>query len=722
MDTQSGDYDAPVKSEGDPQFVKFWLDNIEHSSEREKHWRDTAASAVRAYRGHDSEAPAGETPDEFNIFHANVETKLPAIFNTKPVPDVRRRFNDRDPVAKTVSQLLERCISYSIDSYDFMGLMQSVLFDGEVPGRGMARVRYVPYMREQAEPVEGEEPQQPEMEYEEAVCEYVPWSRFRIGVADTWEDVPWIAFQHYLTKEDVEQLAGKKAADTIQMDACAVGIKPDDAHEFAKMPDIYKRATVWEIWDKDTRRVIFVSEGYKAGPLLVEDDPLGLTKFFPTPRPYQPILTTCDLTPVSPYSIYKSLVDELNTVQKRIKALTGMIRAKGAYPAGADDLQRLAEAGDGELVDLNGAHLAADGAFDKMVIWWPIETMAKVLAIIVQQREQIKQTIYEVTGLSDIVRGASKASETATAQELKAQWGSQRIQRSQSDVQRFARDLFDIKAEIVATKFSPETVMMISGVELMPADQMQAAQEAAQSGQPLPPQVQEALKNPPLEEVFGLMQSDSMRSFKVDIESDSTIRADMTRWQKQMSDFLTGTANYIKAVGPAVQSGQMPPQIATEIYAAFARHYKLGKAAEDALDQMSEAAAKPQPPKPDPEMEKAKQQAALDQKKQEADAQAEQARIAADAQANAAKAEQDAIKMDAEMQAKERAAERDFALQQQKLANEFELSRDQALREHELAVWRTEQEINLKREVADSQADIAAKKAAQQPKQKVAAK
>ena len=44
-----------------------------------------------------------------------------------------------------------------------------------------------------------------------------------------------------------------------------------------------------------------------------------------------------------------------------------------------------------------------------------------------QQREQIKAVIYELTGLSDIARGASKASETLGAQQLKSQWGSIRL-------------------------------------------------------------------------------------------------------------------------------------------------------------------------------------------------------------------------------------------------------------------------------------------------------
>jgi hypothetical protein len=44
--------------------------------------------------------------------------------------------------------------------------------------------------------------------------------------------------------------------------------------------------------------------------------------------------------------------------------------------------------------------------------------------------------IYEVTGISDIVRGQGNAQETATAQEIKSQWGSLRIRKLQKQIER----------------------------------------------------------------------------------------------------------------------------------------------------------------------------------------------------------------------------------------------------------------------------------------------
>ena len=591
--------DKPESGDKDrSEFVRYWLNAIDAATKAEEDWRKEADGAVNVYRGDKDADNVFARSREFNIFHSNIETTLPAIYNSTPVPDVRRRFGDKDGVARVISQLLERNLSYAVDSYDFDETMRTALFDASVAGRGVIRVRYKPYFTEM-QPEMGEAyPEEPEaaegvantaqpeinevLSYEEVSCEYVPWKRFRMGPADEWSGVPWIAFEHLLSRGELKKLAGNKKAYATSLD-CKIGGEPAGPDDESQAPasDITRRARVWEIWDREEGKVIFVAPGYSNEPLLEEDDPLGLEGFFPIPRPIQWINTPGNMVPVCPYSIYRSLVEELNEITFRIKRLVRQIRVRGGYAGGQSDINSLAMADDGELVPFANLEmlLADDGDINKMLLWWPIEPQVKALAQLYQQREQVKQTIYEVTGISDIVRGASKASETATAQEIKNQWGSLRIQKMQQEVQRFARDLFRLKAEIIATKFQPETVMMIAGMQLLPQAQKQALQgqmqmmqqQGPQPGQPgqqppqapqLPPEMEKALKEPSFEEVFGVMQSDLMRAYRVDIESDSTVRGDLTRNQKAMSDFLSGTAQYIAAVGPAVQAGQMDAQVA----------------------------------------------------------------------------------------------------------------------------------------------------------------
>src|SRR3990167_3460757 len=133
------DTDSEIKSEYGSDFVSAWLEEIGASSDEEKDWRQDAERASKLHRG-DKDAQSRA----FNIFHANIETICPAIYNSTPSPDVRRRYQDKDPVGKIGSDILERALSYSLDSYDFDDEMRACVQDMNIVDRGIARIRYVP--------------------------------------------------------------------------------------------------------------------------------------------------------------------------------------------------------------------------------------------------------------------------------------------------------------------------------------------------------------------------------------------------------------------------------------------------------------------------------------------------------------------------------------------------------------------------------------------------
>jgi hypothetical protein len=365
------------------------------------------------------------------------------------------------------------------------------------------------------------------------------------------------------------------------------------------------------------------------------------------------------LEPVVPFEIYADLVAELNEVTARIARLVRQLRPRGGYGGNVDDIKAITEADDGELVPLTGVeHLVDGGGIDKWIAWFPLEPTVGALNQLVQQREMIKQTIYEVTGIADILRGASRASETATAQQIKTQWGSLRIQDRQAEVARLARDLFRLKAEIIAQKFSWETLSQMTGITLPSAEERALARQLLQQATapqpsmpgvspappapeqsrvgalgaptpsalppttawasahrapqptlraalPVPDQVKKVAASVTREEAEALLRSDVLRLYRIDVESDSTIRGDLTRNQHTMTLFLQGTAQFAGAMAPIVQQAPGMLQPVMEIYAAFARNFKLGRQAEDALDALADAArqagTQPQPPKQEPQ-------------------------------------------------------------------------------------------------------------------------
>ena len=693
--------------------VKLWISAIDAATKDEADWRKEGDETVDIYRS----GKSGDKTPSFNILFSNTETLLPAVYNSTPNPDIRRRYNDDNPISKSVVDILERGIVYSLDQYDFDAVMRQVTFDGVLPGRGIARIRYVPVIGG-SDPSAAEGDEQPESQMaegqehstaepmeagervidEQIITEYVPWKNFRRGAGLTWDAVPWIAFEQYLARDQLEKL-NPEIGPLITLDCTTSGEDVEQDSDGSRDPsDILLRAKIWEIWNKQTGEVLFICPNYPASPIRRESDPLGLTGFFPIPRPIQPIEVTNDLTPVPMYRAYKSLAEELNEITTRIRKLTSAIRVRALYASSTPDLDKIITADDNTLVPVAGLEMFAQGGLDKALAWWPIEPAIKALQQLYVQRDAVKSTIYEVSGLSDIMRGASNSNETAAAQQIKQNWGSLRIQRIQAEVARFVRDIFRMKAELLANKFDMQRLSTMTGVKLVSAQdkaiaQQQMAmmqQQPPAEGQPapqVPPELKEVLETPTFEEVERLLRDDIMRSYKVDVESDSTIRADLARNQEAMVGFVQGTAQYIQAMGPAVQSGLMPPDLAVDIYASFARTFKLGKQVEDSLEKAAQQAreraqAPPAAPPPDPVMVKVEQDAKLKQADMQSRVQIESAKLDLEREKAGVQAQQANDEAARKHEMDMLAMEREHELKMQEMQFEHSLR----LREHEMTM------------------------------------
>jgi hypothetical protein len=664
--------DREDAGEDEAGLARLWLDSITLARKNEEAWRKAAGEARDRYRG-DKENQQGK---KFNILYANTQITLPAIYNSTPIPDVRRRFGDVDAIGKVAAQVLERSLSYSFDAYDFGGNMRSAVFDSVLAGRGVLRVRYEPSFEETEEEQqekaeeyaeEAAQPAAPRIVFQKVCLEHVNWQDFIIGPGRKWEEVPWIGFEHRLTRNELEDRFGDLGAtmplDIITDDARARNSDPRD------VPDVFKRGTVYEIWDKEDREVLFVAPSLPSKILKRVDDPLGLQDFWPTPRPIYDVVDSGSLVPVVPYSLYKDQAEELDHVTRRIDKLVEQCRYRGLRAADIAEFESLARAKDGEFIAVENAMQFADRGLDKAIWHAPLETLVSVIVQLMQHREALKATIYEITGLSDIVRGASVASETATAQQIKAQFGSIRIQDRQAEVQRMARDAVRLMAELIGEKFEPETLGLMTGVDLPQAQQklmaQQAAMKAQQAGQPVPPEIEQVLTVPSWDEVLQVLRSDAMRGYRVDIETDSTVQADVARLKTNAAEFVQGFGGFIQAVGPAVQAGAMPMDVVADLLTAFARNFKLGRQAEDALERMGKIAAQPAP-------QQDQGAAAEAQAKEQADTQ----KLAMEAQ----NADRDFALKQRELDLKEREAAFNEALQVQQL-KDAEMARAEARRD-----------------------------------------
>lgn len=547
--------------------VELWLDKINAAKAEEREWRESAMKAADVYEA------SKDAKSNFNIYHANVETIVPALYNSTPIPDVRQRHETRTELAaqpqgmpmqpgepqpnvgRDLAELTERALTTSVDLYDFDDVIEDLVRDSEVTGRGVARVRYIPERDRQDE---------------EAQAEVVPWDRFIRGPGFSWRHVPFIAFEHDLTKDQVEKIVD----DPKRMAKLTFTKSGDDGTEFgdekehaSKHKGILKTIKVYEVWDKPSKTVIFLTPEDKAAPLSVTPDPMGLTGFFPVPKPIYKVRRTRSLVPVCPYDVYAPLIDEIDRISKRISNLVKQLIVKGGYdPKMAPDFELLRDAEDGTYVPITASEEFVNNkgrGLEDAVLHWPIEQIVKVVQALYVEREAVKQTIYEVMGIADILRGQVDPREKAAQSELKAQSGNRRMQRSQNEVARIARDIFRIKAEIMLTKFQPETLERMTGMRVT-------------------------------SEMMQVIRS-GLRSYTIDIETDSTVRADMAKYQEEMNMFLMGMSQFGQAI--AGLAPVMPQMIGpmTEVFGGFARKFNLGKQGEDALEAL--AVAGQQPPK-----------------------------------------------------------------------------------------------------------------------------
>ncbi len=574
--------------------VQKWVAELDAAEKREKEWRKEAGEYVELYETGKQDA------NPFNILFSNTETIAPALYNATPRPDVKRRFKDADPLAAHGAKVLERLISYYLDntvgSYTpFDALMNQSVVEALVPGRGVVRFKYdAELAKSQDTESESEDSDEASEAAEtityEAVCgETVPWNRFRMGYARTWAQVPWIAFEHFMTRQELKDNFGEEIAGQVKLTVKG-GEDCDD--EPADAEDV-NFAQVFEIWDKTSKRVLFVSPGLPGQFVKETEDPLGLSGFFPCPEPLGYFAKISSMIPVPLYNTYKGQAKELNRITVRIDRIISALKVRGFYDSTVEGMQKVMTAEDNTLIPAENVAALQNGQSLEKAIWlMPLEKLITVLQQLYVQRQQVKDVIYEITGVSDIIRGASAASETATAQNIKNQWGTLRLKRWQKRTAEFVRNSLRIVAEISVTKLSQPTIGGRTGPQYPTAEQkmqiQQIAQQAAVAQQPLPPEMQEVMALPTWEDILGMLKNDLQRTYRVDIETNSTVDVEATEDKKDVGEYLNAAAQFLNGTAPMVKEGILPFDLVKHMLLAVTRRYRFGTEIEDKLQNIGQ--------------------------------------------------------------------------------------------------------------------------------------
>ena len=604
-----------------------WYNCIAQYERTYKEWEGRSDKITKRYR--DDSRTRNNPNAKFNILWSNVQTITPAIFARLPRPDVSRRFRDNDPVGRVASMMLERALEYEVEHYgDYASAMKQSVQDRLLGGRGTAWVRYEPHIvgseadgedqpddglqiTEDIDEAETEggihRENQERIEYECAPVDYVHWRDFGLTVARTWEEVTAVWRKVYMGRPALVERFGEELGGKIPLDT-----KPETSKSFnEKMGEGASEAVVYEIWDKTTGQVLWLSKSL--GKILdVRDDPLQLENFWPCPKPMFSTLTTDSLIPVPDFVLYQDQARQLDTLADRIDGFIQALKVRGVYDASEPSLQRLFTEGENNslLPVKNYGAFSEKGGLQGAINIVDIGPIAQGLQMAYQAMEQVKGQIYEIMGIADIQRGQTDPNETLGAQIIKSNNASGRLKTMQHDVVNFATALLQIKAQIICQHFTDDTIVKISGaMQLSPQDQA------------LIPQALMLLKNEPA------------KNFRIEVTSDSMIYQDEEQEKQNRIQFLGAVSQFMTTALPvASQTPELTPLL-MEMLKFGVTAFKAGKGMEGLIDETADKFRQQakqqegQPKPPTPEMQKLQMQAQMEQAKMQAQTQSKQAEM-----------------------------------------------------------------------------------------------
>jgi hypothetical protein len=597
---------APITSDSDFEntpvgLAARWQTEIQASQQELLKFHQDANRITQRYL--DKRDAYAKDESKVNLFWSTMQVLLSMLYARPPRADVARSFQDYDDDVARVSgtilqRLLNRAFNDNVSAWD--SAVRQGIEDWLVVGSGQIWLRYEvttePYEIPAVFDEFGQEispaSEAERIINEDAPCDYIYWEDFFYSPARTWHEVRWVARRVFMTKDQLKERFGEAIAAQIPL---GNSNKRDQVNDQSPKNDPWNKAEVFEIWCKENRKVYWYAKSCDV-ILDVKDDPLGLDAFFPCPKPLAANVTSSNFMPRADYIFAQDQFNELDEINTRITWLTRAAKVVGVYDKSAEGIQRVFNQGsENQLIPVdNWAMFAERGGIKGQVDWIPIDQVVNAIGHLRQYRQDKVQQIYEVLGISDIMRGNSKASETAAAQQIKAQFGSTRIQLKQFYIADWITQALRIKAEIICKHFQPETIIKRSNIERTPDAPL--ALQAVQ-----------------------LLKDEEMNEYRINIEADSMAALDWAAERDAAVQFMQGLGAFISQVAPMAQSVPAAAPVLMSLLQWSVSKFRVSSQIESVIDQAigalkQQGAPQQQQPNPMQEAEVAEKQAGAAQR------------------------------------------------------------------------------------------------------------
>lgn len=579
---------ASINSESDfantPNgLAQKWQTEIQASQQELLKFHQDANRITQRYL--DKRDAYAKDESKVNLFWSTTQVLLSMLYARPPKADVARSFQDYDDDVARVSgtilqRLLNRAFDDNVSAWD--SAVRQGIEDWLVVGEGQIWLRYEvttePYeipavfdeFGQELSPAQEAE----RIVNEDAPCDYIYWEDFFYSPARTWHEIRWVARRVFMTKDQLVARFGEAIAAQVPLGNYS---KKDQVNDQSPKHDPWNKAEVFEIWCKEKRKVYWYAKSCDV-ILDVKDDPLGLDGFFPCPKPLAANVTSSNFMPRADYIFAQDQFNELDEINTRITWLTRAAKVVGVYDKSAEGIQRVFNQGaENQLIPVdNWAMFAEKGGIKGQVDWIPISEVVNAIDHLRQYRQDKVVQIYEVLGVSDIMRGSSKASETAAAQQIKAQFGSTRIQLKQFYIADWITQALRIKAEIICKHFQPETIIKRSNIERTPDAPLAMA-------------------------AVQLLKDEEMNEYRINIEADSMAAMDWAAERDAAVQFMQGLGAFISQVAPMAQSVPAAAPVLMSLLQWSVSKFRVSTQIESVLDQAISALKQQGVPEPKPD-------------------------------------------------------------------------------------------------------------------------
>ena len=427
--------------------VEEWIKKIEKAEKKYAPYFDLIGDIRRYYKNENAR-------NEQNMFWTTIETLKPFLYFKGPKPFVQQQHQTADLSASCACRILEKALKWNLNRFDFDGIMKYVRNDFLLFGFASAYEQYVPKFKKASLVQNGNETVFDVLESETIETIYIRPEDFIADVekVNVWEDVSWFARKIEMSRGEIIAQFGKELSSFLppSKDASADAI------------------TVYEIWDKTDRQILYLTKECDSRFLKVRKNAADITGFFAMPKPLFSTLTNDGLIVVPDYVQLKPLLNELQGITSRMQLTMQAIKVSGAYDNSFPELANILNKEVTLVAVSDFDRLKENGGLKGIMDFAPIEQYVNALQALALRRQDIIDQIYEMTGVSDIMRGTSDKTETATAVTKKTNFGTLRNQDRQNELLRFITDLLTIKAEMICECFSAEHLKMFADSDVAP--------------------------------------------------------------------------------------------------------------------------------------------------------------------------------------------------------------------------------------------------------------